>query len=75
MGKETVVLESTENTNIPLQQRATSRRFIMAMIFTIGGTVGLFFDKLDSEHYYWLAAAVLGGYAATEFTKGKKPTP
>lgn len=44
----------------------------MAMIFTVGGTIGLFYDKIDSEHYYWLAGAVLTGFAATEFAK-KKP--
>lgn len=57
---------------IPLRKRAASRRFILAMIFTIGGTIGLFSDKVDSEHYYWLAGAVLAGYASTEWAK-KKP--
>jgi hypothetical protein len=59
--------------NVPLAKRASSRRFILAMIFTVGGTFGLFYDKVESEHYYWLAAGVLMGYAGTEWAKGKPP--
>ena len=58
--------------DIPLRKRAASRRFIIAMIFTLGGTAGLFLDKVDSEHYYWLAGAVLAGYAGTEMAKKRK---
>jgi len=60
-----------EQTNTPLSQRARSRRFILAMVFTVGGTTGLFLDKIESEHYYWLAGAVLAGYAGTEWAKKK----
>jgi hypothetical protein len=62
------------DSDIPLSKRASSRRFILAMIFTAGGTIGLFYDKFNSTDYYWLAAAVLGGYASTEFAKRKVPT-
>lgn len=61
------------DSDIPLSKRASSRRFILAMIFTVGGTIGLFYDKFGSQDYYWLAAAVLGGYASTEFAKRKNP--
>lgn len=56
----------------PLAKRARSRRFILAMIFTVVGSAGLFYDKIESEHFYWLAGAVLGGYASTEWAKKKK---
>jgi hypothetical protein len=62
--------EVTED-HISLSKRAASRRFIMAMIFTLGGTAGLFFDKIESEHYYWLAGAVLAGYASTRWAEKK----
>lgn len=55
--------------SIPLVQRARSRRFILAMIFTVVGSAALFYDKIESEHYYMLAAAVLAGYASTVWAK------
>lgn len=61
--------EENNTVDVPLMKRAASRRFIMAMIFTIGGTLGLYLDKLESEHYYLLAGAVLAGYASTEWAK------
>lgn len=61
--------EYVNDVDVPLYKRASSRRFILAIIFSIGGTVGLFNEKISSEHYYWLAGAVLGGYAATEVSK------
>ena len=53
------------------KERMSSRRFILSLIFSIGGTVGLYIGKLNSPDYYLLAAAVLGGYAAIEYTKKK----
>lgn len=44
------------------ENKYTSRRFIIAMIFTLAGTVGLFTGKLSGEQYAWLAGSVLGGY-------------
>lgn len=63
--------EELKDLDIPLRKRAASRRFILAMIFTFGGTIGLFYDKIESEHYYWLAGAVLAGYASTRWAEKK----
>lgn len=66
MTEETQVAENS------FRQRGTSRRFIIALIFAVGGTIGLFNDKIESEHYYWLAGAVLAGFAGTYWAKGKE---
>ena len=64
--------EEGEKSPQAFKNRATSRRFILAMIFAVGGTIGLFNDKIESEHYYWLAAATLAGFAGTYWAKGKE---
>lgn len=59
------------DSGVPLAKRVASRRFILAMIFTLGGTIGLFYGKVESEHYYLLGGAVLAGYASTRWAEKK----
>ena len=54
-----------------LKAKVLSRRFFLATIFTCGGTVALFLDKLTGTEYYWLAAVTLGVFGASEILKKK----
>ena len=45
-----------------------SRRFILAMGFFLGMTIGMFSGKIKSEDYIWGAGIVLAGYG---FTRSK----
>lgn len=45
------------------------RKFILSMLFTLTGCAGLFFGYILSEHFYWLAGAVLGGYGFNKWAE------
>jgi len=54
-----------------LTNRISSRRFILAAVFTVTGSVALFFDKVTGEQYYWLAGIVLSAFSLSQFVKSK----
>jgi len=39
-----------------------SRKFILAVMFTVTGCIGVLTGKVTGEHFYWLAAMVMGAY-------------
>lgn len=45
-----------------------SRRFVLAMGFYLGMTIGMFIGKIKSEDYIWGSGIVLAGYG---FTRSK----
>lgn len=54
------------------REKIASRTFFLALIFSIGGTYGLFDGKINSSDYYLLAGAVLAGFASNKWAEGKK---
>ena len=54
-------MPATANNN-----RFRSRKFLLAMIFTISGVVGLFLGTLDGGTFVALASLVLGLYAGAD---------